>query len=378
MFLGIDSPRIAIIGASGASEAELSYYFNYESEGVKSYIDRFSAAGFTAVYVPLTIDNYRTVGESDYFKAVIESCHGVYFLGGNQFFSARSLLRDDGDYNKLGQAIVNLYNKGGIIMGSSAGAHVISNPCFQDGVSYDALRCNGAEYVDICSNENSSSPAAQISGNNIYYKSINVANLAVGTSAVFDSHFNARGRLGRLIILARDIEAKYAIGLDENTGLAVSNGVGICIGTGGVTIVDTSEATWIKGETFAVENIKIHYLTAGDSFNFNTGEFTPSGKSEFTNQDLFKENTNDIPNIFDYSYATTRGLVSFVFGNETMHTFYALGEDEDDTPFEVNVYKRENTQIYYSNSKYSAINALTNYNKCGYSNLYISICISDN
>jgi cyanophycinase len=53
-----------------------------------------------------------------------------------------------------------------------------------------------------------------------------------------DTHFNARGRLGRLVPVLIDLKEKFGIGIDENTSLYYENGMGSVYGWNGVTFCD--------------------------------------------------------------------------------------------------------------------------------------------
>jgi cyanophycinase len=55
---------------------------------------------------------------------------------------------------------------------------------------------------------------------------------------VTDTHFNARGRLGRLIPVLVDLSSPFGFGVDENTSFYYNNGIGTVYGWNGVTIVD--------------------------------------------------------------------------------------------------------------------------------------------
>ena len=52
---------------------------------------------------------------------------------------------------------------------------------------------------------------------------------------VTDTHFNARGRFGRIVPVLIDLKQKFAIGVDENTSLFYDNGIGKVYGWNGVT-----------------------------------------------------------------------------------------------------------------------------------------------
>jgi cyanophycinase len=94
---------------------------------------------------------------------------------------------------------------------------------------------------------------------------------------VFDQHFRQRDRLGRLLYLIAAHPGLLGVGIDENTAAFVEDESSITvIGSGAVTIVDGSEiestnvAEVENGGAVAVNNVRIHILTSGCSFNVNT------------------------------------------------------------------------------------------------------------
>lgn len=370
MFTKIDgAPRIAVIGASSGSEKEIYSYFYVDESSVKSYEHRFEQAGFEAVYIPLTMENYKTVGDNEYYAALVESCHGVYFTGGNQSLCARALYNDSGEYNAIGKAVINTYSKGGIIMGTSAGAHVVSSPCFQDGDSYGVMINNGAENFDLMGYSGGAEPAAKMPGNSIYYQALDIASDAVCSSAIFDSHFSARGRFGRLALIMRDTKSRFGIGLDESTGLAVSNGVGTAFGNGTVTIIDSNAAQYGAGNVFSVKNLCAYSLSAGDKFNFITQTLIPSNsKSEATQYNL--QYTPD--DIFGENYATAKAFMSFALSGEEKAEFFAKSNDAGTGDFRVTV-RNEALCAYASENCYVAVGALKEYPIMAYSKLCIDI-----
>jgi len=86
-----------------------------------------------------------------------------------------------------------------------------------------------------------------------------------------DTHFHARGRLGRLPPILKDIKLALGVGIDEKTAfLYEENKVSQVIGYNGVTIVDMEKAFLPPQSYFTANNIRVHYLTAGDSYDFST------------------------------------------------------------------------------------------------------------
>lgn len=90
----------------------------------------------------------------------------------------------------------------------------------------------------------------------------------------FDTHFHAWGRAGRLPAILYDLKLPIGLGLDENTTFFYENGKGRVIGEHAVTIFDISEAVKLPSKYFQMANVKVHYLTQGDRFDFSTKTVT--------------------------------------------------------------------------------------------------------
>lgn len=59
---------------------------------------------------------------------------------------------------------------------------------------------------------------------------------------LIDTHFDARGRIGRLISGLYQLKMSLGIGVDESTAIFYDQGVGTIYGKGGVFIVDIRKA----------------------------------------------------------------------------------------------------------------------------------------
>ncbi len=100
------------------------------------------------------------------------------------------------------------------------------------------------------------------------------------TYGLLDTHFTERGRQGRLIRLAADTHTPMGYGIDQDTGLLITNADSPqaqmqVIGQHGVYILDLSKATIDKkGPFWSIFNVKVTYLTVGDSFDPNTKTVT--------------------------------------------------------------------------------------------------------
>ena len=356
-----DTPRVAVIGASSGSERELWSYFYQDTPSVRSFEHRFADAGFEAVYIPLTAENRDTIGSDAYFASLVSSCHGVYFTGGNQSLGIYALQNADGDWNAVGQAVQDLFARGGFLAGTSAGAHMLGSVCFQDADSHAALtHAKPTEAVltaagVVCGEEGA------------LYGGLPCDAAACGAALTFDSHFGARGRLARLCTMQRSGGAAYAVGLDEATGIAVTGGVGTVYGAGTVTVLDNRSAVYGNDDShFSVSDLRVFVLSAGDQFDFTSGTLIASPAKEAPAKSAAPEQPEDF---LASGSAQTRALLTFALsGEESMH--YPVAADGE--KFTLRVEKSDDFSVVSSEKNYAA-SALSDLPQCAVSGLLLSI-----
>ncbi|HSB92415.1 MAG TPA: cyanophycinase [Flavitalea sp.] len=99
---------------------------------------------------------------------------------------------------------------------------------------------------------------------------------------IIDSHFDARGRFGRLVQAIAAQPGAVGIGLDEDTGVIVEKGNKLkAIGASSVVIVDGSSISYnnivdIKdGTPLSVANLQVNILRSGDVFEISNRQFIP-------------------------------------------------------------------------------------------------------
>ncbi len=377
------TPRVAVFETSSGAESTMyDYFYNDGDSSDKVVLEK---DGCEAVYIPLGIDNYESITNEKYFADLVKSCHIVLLMGGDQAKHARALTNDDGSLTEVGKAIKYVFNIGGTIAGTSAGAQVLSDPAFQGGGngSYEAMFWNDTEKLDMSdyNGKTDSDVDSSKALNNIAYNSTGYVDLAAGRRVLLDTHFDARGRLGRLLVALRDtnngITTGTAIGLDEGTGIRISEGthIGTVFGNGGVFIVDADEAVWDTGDVFGVSNIKLNYLTEGDTYNFDSKEVKTS-KNIIVN---FGESIKIKENAFG-TYQVSKILLELAKSTESkivVPVIKAAGTEFATGPeFEVTFEKVGSTICYSSDDDYSNGSAGANlgeYNKTTIDNIKVSI-----
>jgi len=187
----------------------------------------------------------REEGFKEEVVRILDEATVVFFTGGDQL-KITSQLGDSYVYRRIEE----IYEQGGTIAGTSAGASVMSETMLISGNGDESHR------VDT------------------------VLGMAPGLglirNAVVDQHFAQRGRLGRLLGAITQNPRTLGIGLDENTAIVVHSDERFeVIGAGAVYVLDGSKVTYSNlGEpeqemqkTMAVFDVKLHVLSEGNQFN---------------------------------------------------------------------------------------------------------------
>jgi cyanophycinase len=175
----------------------------------------------------------------------LDGATAVFFTGGDQL-KITSQLGDSPVYQKIQE----IYDNGGTIAGTSAGASVMSETMLVSG--------NGEESHKV------GTALGMAPG------------LGLIKDAVVDQHFAERGRLGRLLGAITQNPRTLGIGVDENTALIVEDNERFeVVGDGAVYVLDGSKVSYSNlaedGEamdsTMSVFDVKLHVLSAGNQFD---------------------------------------------------------------------------------------------------------------
>jgi cyanophycinase len=168
----------------------------------------------------------------------------IFFTGGDQL-RITAHLGDSAIYSRLEQ----IYQAGGTIIGTSAGASVMS----------ETMMVRGAQDASHTIGDLTMAPG-----------------LGLLKGVVVDQHFAERGRIGRLIAAVAHNPRNIGVGIDENTAIIVDqDNCFTVIGAGGVYVVDGAEmsdtnlAEGARDEVLSCFDIRLHVLKAGQQFDLN-------------------------------------------------------------------------------------------------------------
>jgi hypothetical protein len=161
-----------------------------------------------------------------------------------------------------------------------------------------------------------------------------------------------------MIPVMYELKNVLGVGIDELACLYYKNGIGTVYGEHGVIIADISEAFKVPGRYFQMKNVRLHYLSSGDSFNFKTKKIT-STKAVITNPTyLGYADSNDILSSYECSRLITR-LVDQVGAFNLGKTSTPADESYpvDTALFDLIFYKEEETKGYKKGDLYTVENA---------------------
>lgn len=176
---------------------------------------------------------------------IVKDADAIFFTGGDQLKITSEL-----GGTVVAEAMQDLYTKGGLIAGTSAGAAVMSETMLVSGP--------GATSVKVRS-ELRMAPG-----------------LGFVKDMIIDQHFAERGRISRLISAVSHNPKYLGVGIDENTAIVVEGRHFRVLGDGSVYVLDGHEMTDCSlteaslYEALSVFNIKMHVLGDGDYFHFES------------------------------------------------------------------------------------------------------------
>jgi cyanophycinase len=255
---GIERARFGIFPTASLGTADAERFArNLVSHGVpKSQIE----------IIDLMVANADRQASNPAIVDQIGRCTALYFSGGDQRRITGALLKGDGTDSAALHAIRVVWQRGGLIAGSSAGAAAQGNPMITVSGLPDDSMDQGMDALDFGRTTDPSRRGVLVSRGLGFFR-----------AGLIDQHFSQfRGRLGRLARVAIESKVRFGFGIDEDTALDVApDGMIEVVGAGHVTIVDAADATCEDGPLGCrISNVRLDCLAAGDRFDSKTGEVT--------------------------------------------------------------------------------------------------------
>ena len=215
----------------------------------ENYLNAFGKIGCTNIGV-MHIRTRQDAMSEEYIER-IRRCDAVMFSGGNQL----RLSATDGGTEFLSILKRRYKEENFLIAGTSAGAMAMSNTMIYEG---NAARAHLKGEVKI------------------------TTGLGFLNSVIIDSHFEKRGRFGRLAQAVAANPGCIGIGLGEDTGMLITEGNKMeAIGSGLVVIIDGHDilhsniADIPDGNPISIENLKVHFCEKGNGFLIKERKYLP-------------------------------------------------------------------------------------------------------
>jgi cyanophycinase len=215
----------------------------------ESYLNAFGKIGCTNIGL-MHIRTRQDAMNEEYVDR-IRKCDAVMFTGGNQL----RLSATDGGTEFLTILKRRYKEENFVIAGTSAGAMAMSNTMIYEG---NATRAHLKGEVKI------------------------TTGLGFMTTVIIDSHFEKRGRFGRLAQAVASNPSCIGIGLGEDTAVLITEGDKLeAFGSGLVVIIDGHEilhsniADIPEGNPISLENLKVHFCEKGNGFLIKERKFLP-------------------------------------------------------------------------------------------------------
>ena len=227
--------KIVIIPAANSNPLEIALLQRYEFENTDIGEAKF-----------VLLDNPGSA-DSDSILAILDDASGIFFSGGSQRRLAKALKG-----TKLLKRVFEIYDQGGVVAGTSAGAAVMSK-----------MMITGGEK----NSPDTTSKFVSIRTDNI----VTMEGFGFLPDVIIDQHFLRRKRNNRLISLVLENPQLLGIGIDESTAIWVKpDHTFEVLGWNSVMILDAAKTTGINTDirhNLAVNNMLLHLLTSGQTYD---------------------------------------------------------------------------------------------------------------
>jgi cyanophycinase len=213
---------------------------SHQPEGYYDEYERAFADLDVGELVELYVNDRCEAGDREKLQ-VLDEAAGVFFSGGDQL-RITSQIGDTGIEAKV-RAI---YERGGVVAGTSAGASVMSETMLVKGASKETHRIGDLHMAP---------------------------GMGLVRDVIIDQHFAERGRMGRLLGAVAHNPRVLGLGIDEDTAALVEGDEFSVIGSGGIYVVDGSDVSYCnvaeaRAEcALSMHDVRVHVLSDGDRFD---------------------------------------------------------------------------------------------------------------
>jgi len=188
---------------------------------------------------------------------MLKTARGVFFTGGDQVRITSNI-----GGTPVCDAIRDVFGRGGVVAGTSAGASAMSETMLIAGEDQQSVRIRQSLHM--------------------------APGLALLPGVIIDQHFAERGRMGRLVGAVAQNPRLLGIGIDENTAIIAQGDSFEVMGDGAVYVVDALGESYTNiseadpEEIMAVFDLRLHILSPGSTFDLKTRRPSrpPNGDSQ--------------------------------------------------------------------------------------------------
>ncbi|MGD9729817.1 MAG: cyanophycinase, partial [Nitrospiraceae bacterium] len=217
---------------------------DYGDELWDAYRKAFSAMGVK--HIKHLDINHRDESSRDPRLDILADATAIFFTGGDQL---RITTRLGG--TTLAERIEEIYRRGGIVAGTSAGATALGE------MMLVGIPGGGINKV----------------GDVLHM----TTGLGLAKNMIIDQHFSERGRIRRLLGAVAQNPRMLGIGIDEDTAVVMENdGTFHALGSGAVYVVDGHDLSYTNisqasfSRALSAFGVKLHVLSHGDCFDVNS------------------------------------------------------------------------------------------------------------
>ena len=289
----------ALIEKAGGAAGKIAFIVTASGEGpdelfrdYRADLVRLGMPEDRCLLVPIYAQHVRDergynamTGDAEGLLECMEGVTGVWFTGGDQYFTNQCLIRPDGSDTALLTRLREIYENGGVIGGSSAGAAIMSRVMIGSGNNRGVLAhpvvYGYDDYDAQCEKDDPCDPLLLCRG------------LGFFPHGVVDQHFNKRPRLLRLIqaCLSNEDGAKMGYAVSEDTALVYHEGKIEVLGSAGVYLVDCRKA--VQTGNGCYEGVVLHALHQGDRYDVATEEIVLAQESPARDKDFYPDYISD-------------------------------------------------------------------------------------
>lgn len=250
-----------IVDEAGGAGSQVAVFATAAAEPERSaaqIVAALARCGARAEFIPVAphldgVDLQAALNDRSLI-AHVAACQAVFFSGGAQELIVDTL-QPGGRPTAMLDAIRAVFEAGGVVAGTSAGAAVLSRMMFRDAMDNLAVL------------------KGQWRAGQEYDRGLSFADPAL----LIDQHFLKRGRIGRMLPALQALGCRLGLGVDENAAVVIRGARLEVIGGSGVMLVDLGDATRDAAlPAFNLRGVRLSYLDHGDCHDLATGQTTPA------------------------------------------------------------------------------------------------------